>query len=67
MSAVLFQPTPPRAAPRSHAGALRWLRRQLFGDWRTALATVVLGAPAALGGAACAGLDAVQRGVETGP
>lgn len=44
MSAVLFQPLPARPAPRSHAGTLHWLRRQLFGDWRTALATVVLGA-----------------------
>jgi general L-amino acid transport system permease protein len=44
MSAVQFQPLPARAAPGSHAGALHWLRRQLFGDWRTALATVVLGA-----------------------
>jgi general L-amino acid transport system permease protein len=44
MSAVQFQPMPARAAPSSHAGALRWLRRELFRDWRTALATVVLGA-----------------------
>lgn len=44
MSAAQFQPLPARAAPRRHAGALHWLRRQLFGDWRTALATVVLGA-----------------------
>jgi general L-amino acid transport system permease protein len=44
MSAVPFQPIAPRPAPRSHAGAVQWLRRQLFGDWRTALATVLLGA-----------------------
>jgi len=43
MSAVPFQPIAPRLAPRSPAGAVQWLRRQLFGDWRTALATVLLG------------------------
>lgn len=43
MSAAQFQPIAPRPAPRSHAGTIHWLRRQLFGDWRTALATVLLG------------------------
>ena len=43
MSAVRFQPIAARPAPRSHAGPIHWLRRQLFGDWRTALATVLLG------------------------
>ncbi|MBI5279715.1 MAG: amino acid ABC transporter permease [Burkholderiales bacterium] len=33
-----------RPAPRSHAGVFQALRLQLFGDWRTALATVSLGA-----------------------
>ena len=44
MSAVPFQSIAPRARPRRHAGSLHWLRRELFGDWRTALATVLLGA-----------------------
>jgi len=43
MSAAQFQPIAPRPAPRSHAGTIDWLRRQLFGDWRTGLATVLLG------------------------
>ncbi|HVE54669.1 MAG TPA: ABC transporter permease subunit, partial [Ramlibacter sp.] len=34
----------PRPAPRGRAGVLDWLRRQLFSDWRTGLATVLLGA-----------------------
>lgn len=37
-----FQPIAPRPAPRSHAGAWNWLRRQLFGDWRTGTGTVVI-------------------------
>lgn len=44
MSATHFQPIAARAAPRGHATKLHWLRRQLFGDWRTATATVLLGA-----------------------
>ena len=43
MSAV-FQPIAPRPSPRNRAGALFWLRSQLFGDWRTGTATIVLGA-----------------------
>jgi general L-amino acid transport system permease protein len=44
MSAGSFQPIAPRPPPRSHAGAWTWLRRQLFGDWRTGTATLLIGA-----------------------
>jgi general L-amino acid transport system permease protein len=33
-----------RPAPRARTGVVGWLRRELFGDWRTGLATVLLGA-----------------------
>jgi general L-amino acid transport system permease protein len=41
---VNFQPIAPRPAPRNRAGVAFWLRKQLFGDWRTGTATVLLGA-----------------------
>jgi len=44
MSAARFEPIAARPAPRSHAGTWHWLRLQLFGDWRTGAATVLLGA-----------------------
>jgi len=44
MNEAAFQPIPARPAPRHRAGVFHWLRTQLFGDWRTALATIVLGA-----------------------
>ncbi|HWI80946.1 amino acid ABC transporter permease [Ramlibacter sp.] len=44
MSAVLFQPTPARPAPRGTRGLLPWLRANLFGTWKTALATALIGA-----------------------
>jgi general L-amino acid transport system permease protein len=44
MSAVLYQPIPPRRAPRRSNGALYWLRSNLFSDWKTGFATVVVGA-----------------------
>lgn len=43
MSAA-FQPIPARPAPRNRAGVLYWLRQQLFSDWRTGIATVLIGA-----------------------
>lgn len=44
MTASAFQPIPARPAPRNRAGALYWLRQQLFSDWRTGIATVIIGA-----------------------
>jgi general L-amino acid transport system permease protein len=44
MSATAFQPIAARAAPRNRVGLAYRLRRELFGDWRTAAATVLLGA-----------------------
>jgi general L-amino acid transport system permease protein len=43
MSAQLFQPIPPRPAPVRSEGFVAWLRTNLFGDWRTALGTVIVG------------------------
>jgi general L-amino acid transport system permease protein len=43
MSAVAFEPIPPRPAPRDTQGLWPWLRANLFGDWRTAAGTVVMG------------------------
>lgn len=37
-----FEPKAPRPAPVSTEGLLPWLRRNLFGDWRSALTTVLL-------------------------
>ncbi len=37
-------PIAPRPAPRQSAGVVGWLRQQLFSDWRTGMATVLLGA-----------------------
>ena len=42
-----FQPIAPRPAPVRTEGALPWIRRNLFGDWRSALTTAVLLAIAA--------------------
>ncbi|HVE54748.1 MAG TPA: ABC transporter permease subunit, partial [Ramlibacter sp.] len=42
MSAT-FQPIAARPSPRNRAGVLPWLRSQLFADWRTGAATVLLG------------------------
>jgi general L-amino acid transport system permease protein len=44
MSAAGFQAIPPRPAPRNTEGVVPWLRANLFGDWKTALATVLFGA-----------------------
>ncbi len=37
-----YQPLAPRPAPRSTQGPWRWLQRNLFADWRSALASVAL-------------------------
>jgi general L-amino acid transport system permease protein len=44
MSAVGFQSIPPRPAPRRTSGLAYWLRANLFSDWKTGLATVIVGA-----------------------
>ena len=43
MSAHIFQPIAPRKAPIDTEGPVAWIRANLFGDWRTSLATVVIG------------------------
>jgi len=43
MSALSYQPIPPRPAPTDTSGALAWLRANLFNDVRTGFATLVLG------------------------
>ena len=42
--ATVFQPIAPRPAPVRTEGLIAWLRANLFGDWRSTLTTVVLGA-----------------------
>ena len=44
MSALGYQVIPPRPAPRDTQGVLVWLRGNLFADWKTGSATVLLGA-----------------------
>ena len=44
MNARTFQPIPPRPAPANTQGVLAWLRANLFGDWKTGLATLLVGA-----------------------
>ncbi len=41
MSAV-FQPIPARPAPVKTEGLVPWIRRNLFGDWRSAITTVAI-------------------------
>ncbi len=43
MTAKTFSPIAPRPAPVSTEGLLAWLRVNLFGDWATALTTLVIG------------------------
>jgi general L-amino acid transport system permease protein len=40
--AAVFQPIAPRPAPIRTSGALPWIRANLFGDWQSALTTVVM-------------------------
>jgi len=44
MDAQTFQPIAARPAPVRTEGLLPWMRSNLFGNWQTALGTVVLGA-----------------------
>lgn len=44
MTAQIFQPIPPRPAPIRNAGAVAWVRANLFGDWKTTLSTLAIGA-----------------------
>lgn len=43
MTAQTFQPIEPRPAPIQTHGFVAWTRLNLFGDWMTALTTVVMG------------------------
>lgn len=43
MTARSFQPIAPRPAPVKTEGPVPWMRSNLFGNWQTALGTVVLG------------------------
>jgi general L-amino acid transport system permease protein len=43
MTAQTFQPIEPRPAPTQTHGLVAWMRLNLFGDWMTALTTVVIG------------------------
>ncbi len=42
--APTFQPIAPRPAPAGNSGLMYWMRKNLFGDGTTALATLILGA-----------------------
>lgn len=43
MTSPTFQPIAPRPAPTQTGGLFGWIRSNLFGDWLTALMTVVIG------------------------
>lgn len=43
MTAQTFQPIEPRPAPTQTGGPVAWIRTNLFGDWVTALMTIVIG------------------------
>ncbi len=43
MNASTYQPIAARPAPTNTQGLLGWLRANLFGDWKTASSTVILG------------------------
>jgi general L-amino acid transport system permease protein len=40
--AIVFTPIPPRPAPARAAGPVAWIRKNLFGGWRNALATLLI-------------------------
>lgn len=44
MSATTFQPIAARPAPVKTEGLVAWIRTNLFGDWKTTLGTVIIGA-----------------------
>jgi general L-amino acid transport system permease protein len=43
MNATIFQPIAPRPAPVNTEGRWPGSRRNLLGDWKTTLATIVIG------------------------
>ncbi len=43
MSATLFAPIAARPAPVNTEGLMPWIKSNLFGDWKTALSSVVIG------------------------
>jgi general L-amino acid transport system permease protein len=44
MSAQIFEPIAARPAPVNTEGAIAWIRSNLFGDWKTTLGTLLVGA-----------------------
>ncbi len=46
--AAVFQPVAARPAPIKSGGALPWVRRNLFGDWKSAVTTLAIAVLAAL-------------------
>jgi general L-amino acid transport system permease protein len=44
MNAQIFEPIAARPAPVKTEGAIAWIRSNLFGDWKTTLGTLVVGA-----------------------
>ena len=44
MASQIFQSLPARPAPNQSAGLVGWLRANLFGDLRTSLSTLLIGA-----------------------
>jgi general L-amino acid transport system permease protein len=44
MSAQIFEPIAARPAPVNTEGALAWIRSNLFGDWKTTVGTLLVGA-----------------------
>lgn len=43
MNTTVFQPIAPRPAPVNTEGPVAWVKTNLFGDWKTSLATLVIG------------------------
>ena len=61
--AAVFTPIAPRPAPIRTTGAVAWVRTNLFGNWVSVLATVGIGRPGRLAGAAARELgDRPRRG-----
>ncbi len=44
MNTTTFQPIPPRPAPVNTEGPVAWVKANLLADWKTSLATLVIGA-----------------------
>ena len=63
MNTQTFQPIAPRPAPVNTEGPVAWVKANLFGDWKTSLATLVIGAAAALAGAATSEMGHCQGGL----